>query len=64
MVSSNGLEAVRNPHVSFWFSDESGVLSAKLTHDFACVVSRVRLVGTPWTVARQAPLSMGFSRQE
>ena len=26
--------------------------------------SRVRLFGTPWTVACQAPLSMGFSRQE
>ena len=26
--------------------------------------SRVRLCATPWTVARQAPLSMGFSRQE
>ena len=26
--------------------------------------SRVRLFVTPWTVARQAPLSMGFSRQE
>ena len=26
--------------------------------------SRVRLLATPWTVARQAPLSMGFSRQE
>ena len=25
--------------------------------------SRVRLFATPWTVARQAPLSMGFSRQ-
>ena len=25
---------------------------------------RVRLFGTPWTVAYQAPLSMGFSRQE
>ena len=23
-----------------------------------------RLSATPWTVARQAPLSMGFSRQE
>ena len=30
----------------------------------ACVLSRVWLFGTPWTVARQAPLSMGFSRQE
>ena len=27
-------------------------------------LSRVRLLVTPWTVARQAPLSMGFSRQE
>ena len=28
------------------------------------LLSRVRLFETPWTVARQAPLSMGFSRQE
>ena len=27
-------------------------------------LSRVRLFVTPWTVALQAPLSMGFSRQE
>ena len=27
-------------------------------------VSRVRLFATPWTVAHQAPLSTGFSRQE
>ena len=26
--------------------------------------SRVQLFATPWTIARQAPLSMGFSRQE
>ena len=26
--------------------------------------SHVRLFATPWPVARQAPLSMGFSRQE
>ena len=26
--------------------------------------SHVRLFATPWTVALQAPLSMGFSRQE
>ena len=29
-----------------------------------CVLSRARLFATPWTVARQAPLSVGFSRQE
>ena len=27
-------------------------------------LSRVQLFETPWTVARQTPLSMGFSRQE
>ena len=27
-------------------------------------LSRVRLFASPWTVANQAPLSMGFSRQE
>ena len=27
-------------------------------------LSRVQLFATPWTVARQAPLSMGFPRQE
>jgi len=33
----------------------------------ACLLScfsRVQLVATPWNVAQQAPLSMGFSRQE
>ena len=29
-----------------------------------CSLSHVRLFATPWTVAHQAPLSMGFSRQE
>ena len=28
------------------------------------LLSRVRLFATPWTVAYQAPLSMGFSRQQ
>ena len=27
-------------------------------------LSRVQLLATPWTAAHQAPLSMGFSRQE
>ena len=30
----------------------------------AKLLSRVQLFVTPWTVALQAPLSMGFSRQE
>ena len=29
-----------------------------------CSVGCVRLFGTPWVVARQTPLSMGFPRQE
>ena len=28
------------------------------------LLSRVRLLGTPWTAAYQAPPSMGFARQE
>ena len=33
--------------------------------DVCCsVVSHAQLFATPWTVAHQAPLSMGFSRQE
>ena len=28
------------------------------------LLSRVRLLATPWTAAHQTPLSMGFSRQE
>ena len=35
------------------------------TYMYTCEsLSRVRLFATPWTVARQAPLSMEFSRQE
>ena len=39
------------------------------THRYTCCccvqsLSRVRLFVTPWTVAHQALLSMGFSRQE
>ena len=30
----------------------------------ACLLSRVQLFATPWTVAHQVPPSMGFSRQE
>ena len=31
---------------------------------FFCLFSRVQLFVTPWTVAHQAPLSMGSFRQE
>ena len=30
----------------------------------APLLSQIRLIATPWAIARQAPLSMGFPRQE
>ena len=33
-------------------------------HWCACMLSRVRLFSTPWTVAFQAPPSLGFPRPE
>ena len=30
----------------------------------ACMLNHVRLFATPWTLAREAPLSLEFSRQE
>ena len=35
-----------------------------LLFELLFMVSHVRLFGTPWTVASQAPLSLGFPRQE
>ena len=35
-----------------------------LTHECVCALSRVWLFAALWTVAHQASLSMGFSRQE
>ena len=40
------------------------VLSINYAYMCAKSLSRVRLFATPGTIARQAPLSMGFSRQE
>ena len=31
---------------------------------YVCMLSHVQLFATPWTVAHQALLSMGFSREE
>ena len=42
-----------------------GTLKAESIKETKChSFSRVHLLVTPWTAARQAPLSMGFSRQE
>ena len=39
-------------------------ISAYEPHVHTCMLSHVQLFVTSWTRARQAPLSMGFSRQE
>ena len=43
--------------------DEKEVKSGAL-ESCACILSHVRLFATLWTVTHQAPLSLGFSRQE
>ena len=41
-----------------------GLFTTRATGGRAHSLSRVWLFATPWTVARQAPLSVGFSRRE
>ena len=50
----------RPQRASAWFTTHTG-LKVKVK---VKTLSRVQLFATPWTVARQAPPSMGFSRQE
>ena len=45
-------------------SESVGVKQIALPSVHAQSLSRVQLFVTSWTVAHQAPLSMGFSRQE
>ena len=49
------------PEHSFHYSSKRYTLPGSTR---ACAHSLVQLSATPWTVARQAPLSMGLSRQE
>ena len=39
-------------------------LTDSLSLELCCLLSHVQLFTTPWTVAHQAPMSMGFFRQE
>ena len=43
---------------------ENKILRDKCNKSEVKSLSRVRLFATPWTVAYQAPPSVGFSRQE
>ena len=57
-VPLSGLKRVnRNLYFPFYYTFASWYVCAQS-------LRRVRLCATPWTVARQAPLSVGFSRQE
>ena len=56
MVVKYVCELLRNV-VSFW-------LDHVCVHVCAQLLSHTQLFSTPWTVACQAPPSMGFSRQE
>ena len=55
-----------NPSRIVQFSSDGAIAPATLV--FVCAraqsLTHVRLFATPWTAARQAPLSMGFSGQE
>ena len=59
-LKNNGLQAL-----FFHLNNFYGVycFQCKLIKDIH-LISRVRLFATPWTVAHQASLSMGFLRQE
>ena len=48
--------------INWYFKTEA--LTEGTGNVISCVFSCVRLFVTPWTVACQAPLSVGFSRQE
>ena len=54
--------------VSRWFTKKGKYLGSILTKTCMCYVlshfSHVQLFVTLWTIARQAPLFMGFSKQE
>ena len=60
------------PYVAATASWKSGLCVAMYLYVCVCVCARARVLAlscgllfvTPWTVACQAPLSMGFSRQE
>ena len=53
-----------NKFFFFFFKKEGNSDTCSSTNNLEdIVISYVRLFGTPWTLAHQAPLSMGFLRQ-
>ena len=64
---SREMRSPENPHIRFKCSDFSSWLPWMILVLLLCILSHfscVRLFATSWTIAHQAPLSMGFPRQE
>ena len=59
-----GLESVNFHCCALFFIDAQQDLCTILFINTICEVAQSCLFATPWTVASQAPLSTGFSRQE
>ena len=64
LLFSHSTRCVGYPPLSSCLHIQLRLHSALWHYSFSVQFSRVRLSATPWTVARQAPLSVGFSRQE
>ena len=60
----NRVPQTQPPSLGMAFTTVSDSQGEKWVCMCVCVLSHVRLFATPWTVARQAPLSMGFPRQD
>ena len=59
---SNHVSSIGRQIIYYWATRKARLLTIVIV--IMKSLSRVRLVATPWTVANQAPPSMGFSRQE
>ena len=65
-IVTNRIYCIRELYLVF-YSDLNGKEIQKRAYMYVCMLScfsRVHLSATPWTVALQTPLSIGFSRQE
>ena len=70
-IRSHGIKHIMGITASLlpksWLASEKTAMYSESNHvggGIALVAKLCWTLATPWTVARQAPLSMGFSRQE
>ena len=59
-----GIKIARRNINNLRYADDTTLMAESEWSEWVKLLSRVRLFATPWTVAHQAPPSMGFSRQE